>query len=235
MDESFLTFHIFSDPTAAENFAASLTQRGIEVKLVYDSIYPTKGPSSDVRVKIKQDDFPEASKLLEAMQAPVIVTKPADESFLFDCSDEELMEIVSRPEEWSYLDVEQAHKILIERGLIEEPHPKLEKKKPEKVKVDKPKPIKIEKPKVEKVPKVKKPRPKIEIPKSLLFSYIISILICPIGLFIGWQMAYSKKTLPAGSEEFANDEITRKHGERIILISLIILIALVPFLITRSS
>ena len=70
MDESFLTFHIFSDPTTAENFAASLTQRGIEVKVVYDSIYPTKGPSSDVRIKIKQDDFPEASKLLESIKKP---------------------------------------------------------------------------------------------------------------------------------------------------------------------
>jgi len=242
MDESFLTFHIFTDPTTAENFAATLTQKGIEVKVVYDSIYPTKGPSSDVRIKIKQDDFPEASKLLESIQKPALVLKPADESFLLDCTDEELMEIVSKPEEWSYQDVEQAHKILKERGLIEEPHPKPEKKKVEKIKVEKPKPVKVEKVKpvkVEKVkvvkePKVKKPRKKIALPKSLLFSYIISILICPIGLFIGWQMAYSKKTLPDGTEDFANDEVIRSHGERILLISLIILIALVPFLITRG-
>lgn len=240
MDESFLTFHIFPDRTSAENFAAGLTQKGIEVKLVYDTIDPTKGSSSDVRVKIKQADFVEASKLLETMQKPAAVSKPVDESFLFDCTDEELMEIVSRPDEWSNQDVEQAHKILKERGLIEEPHPKPEKKKVEKVKVEKvkvekPKPVKLEKPKVVKLPKIKTPRRKIAIPKSLVLSYIISILLSPIGLFIGWQMAYSKKTLPDGSEDFANDEMMRKHGERILLISLIILIALVPFLITRAS
>ena len=242
MDESFLTFHIFSDRTTAENFAASLTQKGIEVKVVYDAIIPSKNSTSDVRVKIKQVDFAEASKLLEAIQKPVNVSKPADESFLHDCTDEELMEIVSRPEEWSYQDVEQAHKILKERGLIEEPQPKEEKKKVEKIKAEKPKPVKedkvkpvkVEKVKVVKEPKIKKPRTKITLPKSLLFSYIISILICPIGLFIGWQMAYSKKTLPDGTEDFANDEVTRSHGERILLISLIILIALVPFLITRG-
>ena len=177
------------------------------------------------------------------MQKPATVLKAADENFLLDCTDEELMEIVSRPEEWSYLDVEQAHRILKERGLIEEPKLKEEKKKIEKikiekpkpVKVEKPKPVKIEKPKVEKPPKIKKPRREISIPKSLLLTYIISILISPVGLFIGWQMAYSKKTLPDGSEVLVNDEPTRKHGERILLISLIILIALVPFLITRAS
>ena len=235
MDESFLTFHIFPDRTSAENFAASLAQKGIEVKVVYDAIVPSKGSSSDVRIKIKQDDFAEASKLLEAIQQPVTVSKPAEESFLYDCTDEELMEIVSKPEEWNNQDVELAHKILKERGLIEEPHPIPEKKKVEKAKVEKPKAVKVEKPKVVKAPKIKVPRTKISIPKSLVFSYIISILISPIGLFIGWQMAYSKKVLPDGTEEFVNDEPTRKHGEWILLISLIILMALVPFLITRAS
>src|SRR6476469_7239828 len=106
MDESFLTFHIFSDPAAAEKFAASLTNKGIEVKLVYDTV-SIQGKSNDVRVKIRQGDFVQATYILENYQQSSSI-KQVDESFLADCTDDELREIIAKPDEWSQQDVRQA-------------------------------------------------------------------------------------------------------------------------------
>lgn len=245
MDESFLTFHIFSDPASAEKFAASLTDKGIEVKLVYDTV-SIPGKSKDVRVKIKQDDFIEATNILENYQQ-FIPMKQVDESFLVDCTDEELREIIARPDDWSQQDVQQALKILKERTtneiittskvqaklIIQEDKIVQPKIRQEKVKVEKIRPVKKEKPVKIKKPKTERIWNKGNFRITIL-PYIIAVLLSPIGLFIGWQMAYSKKTLPDGTETYVNDENVRMHGERVLLVSIIILIALVPLLITRT-
>jgi hypothetical protein len=244
MDESFLTFHIFSDPVSAEKFAASLTNMGIEVKLVYDSV-SFQGKSEDVRVKIRQDDFVQATKILENYQQSSPI-RQVDESFLVDCTDEELREIIAKPDDWSQQDVQQAIKILKERTPSEiittsevEAIPAIKEDKIVKEKVrqyniklvrirplKKGKPVKIRKPKTERTWYNR------DFKVSIL-PYIIAVLLSPVGLFIGWQMAYSKKTLPDGTEAFVNDENVRLHGERVLLVSIIILIALIPLLITR--
>jgi hypothetical protein len=244
MDESFLTFHIFSDPATAEKFAASLTDKGIEVKLVYDNVL-LQGKSKDVRVKIRQDDFVQATNILQSYQKSTTI-KQVDESFLVDCTDEELREIIEKPDDWSQQDVQQAIKILKERTpseiittsevqaipTISEDKIVKQKVRQEKVKIVKIRPVKKEKP-----AKIKKSKKEVtwynrDFRVSIL-PYIIAVLLSPIGLFIGWQMAYSKKTLPDGTETFVNDENVRIHGERVLLISIIILIALIPLLITR--
>ncbi|HEU0064903.1 MAG TPA: hypothetical protein VFQ58_07720 [Flavisolibacter sp.] len=244
MDETFLTFHIFSDPDSAEKFAASLTNMGIEAKLVYDSVL-FQGKSKDVRVKIRQDDFVQATNILENYQQSTTV-KLVDESFLEDCTDEELREIIAKPDDWSQQDVQQAIKILKERtpseiaGTSEVraiPTIKEDKIVKQKVRQGNVKLVKIRPLKKEKPPKIKKPKTEAtwynrDFRVNIL-PYIIAVLLSPIGLFIGWQMAYSKKTLPDGTEAFVNDENVRIHGERVLLVSIIILIALVPLLITR--
>jgi hypothetical protein len=248
MDESFLTFHIFPDPASAEKFAANLTDKGIEVKLVYDSV-SFQGKSKDVRVKIRQGDFIQATNILENYQQSTLV-KQVDESFLVDCTDEELREIIAKPDDWSQQDVQQAIKILRERTASEiittsevQTIPKIKEEKIEEPKTKKEK-VKV---KVEKISPVKKEKPvKIKKPKTertwfirdfrvSILPYIIAVLLSPIGLFIGWQMAYSKKAMPDGTETFVNDENVRMHGERVLLVSIIVLMALIPFLITRVS
>ncbi len=124
--------------------------------------------------------------------------------YLFEFTDEELMEIVSKPDEWGHFDYQLAQKFLRESG----------------------KEIKPE------VAALLKAQRLNELAKSetvhkywIYLGYVSALLGGLIGIFIGWTLAYYKKTLPDGQRVFAYREDVRNHGARILLIASISLVA----------
>jgi hypothetical protein len=245
MDETFLTFQIFTDGTIAEKFAARLDQCKIPYKMVYDSLAPDSASGDqkgapDVRIKIMQKDFPEAYKeLADYYKGQPRLTD--NDYYLYDCSDEELMEIIDKPNEWDQHDLNLAKKILKKRGK----EIQLQKNNVVRsIKADVPIQKKVKKPK----PRKSKPRKankkwlakKIKFFKSfalpersVLLGYLAAVLIAPLGIYIGWTMAYGKNIAPDGQVSYAYEEEKRGHGGKILIISLIITIALIPILITK--
>ena len=71
--------------------------------------------SKEINVRVLKSDFEKANQLLEIRATEDLKSIPED-YHLFEYSDDELIEIVTKPDEWSNIDYLLAQKILKERG-----------------------------------------------------------------------------------------------------------------------
>lgn len=148
-------------------------------------------------LKIHKEDFEQAEKLEEKLVQDAI--ENVDENYhLFDYSDEELIEIVMKKEEWSKFDYLLAQKILKERG---------KEINPELLKV-------INKQRVESLSTEE------ESPTWLIIvGYSSAILAGFLGIVIGAYLMYYKKALPNGDRIYGFGKKDRSHGQNILIIS----------------
>ncbi|MDF2551693.1 MAG: hypothetical protein K0R77_968 [Chryseobacterium sp.] len=150
-------------------------------------------------LKIHKEDFELAEKLEEKLVHDAI--ENVDEEYhLFDYSDEELMEIVMKKEEWSKFDYLLAQKILKERG--KEVNPEL-------------------------INVINKQRVKDLATQEtsptwlIIIGYVTAILGGFLGIFIGAYLMYYKKALPNGDRIYGFDRNDRSHGQNILILSAI--------------
>jgi hypothetical protein len=207
MKETFLTFKIFPDIETAQDFAEVLKQRDIpylieEDALVFDPSYANNQFNKDYRLKLRQEDFVRANQVLEAYYQTKLEQVNPD-YYLFEFTDEELQEILAKPDEWGHFDYLLAQKLLKERGRDINSE-KTEQLKSERIK------------ELAKTKSVKR--------SSVILNYIVCFFFCPIGIFIGWNWAFSKKTLPDGQRVPVYSPYGQKHGLRIFVMGLILLI-----------
>jgi len=216
MPENFLTFRIINDRETALDFSEVLKQNNIlfyieEDALNFDPSYANNQLNKDYRIKIRQQDFTPAAKAFEDFYRPQL-DKIEKDYYLFDFSDEELQEIIVKPDEWGYLDYELAKKILADRGKEIQPEKTIELKNARINELSQPETIKTE---------------------TIVIVYIVTILFWFIGIFIGWYWAYGKKTLPNGFRVLTYSQKTRSHGVRIFAIGIAILIFIIYSRILR--
>jgi hypothetical protein len=120
MPATFLTFQRFNDPALAEAVAEKLKENGIDYRIQGDGgpveamlITTTAVPS--VSLQIPGHEFPRAHTILETFYAGQLGDVDPD-YYLYTFIDEELMEIVSKPDEWGHFDYVLARKQLADRG-----------------------------------------------------------------------------------------------------------------------
>jgi len=211
MNEEYLRFKLFPDKATAEDFAEVLKQNGIEYQIeedavVFDPSYAFNPLNSDHVILLKQADFKSASVAYDEYFARQLNNVPED-YYLLSFTDEELMEIVAKPDEWGSFDYQLAQDLLKKRGV------ELSKEKADRLKADR---------------YTQLAQPKGESVKNITGYYIISILssvlFFPIGMIIGWVWGYSKKQLPDGYKVYAYNERVRDHGRNIFLISMIVFV-----------
>ena len=197
-DQEFVTFRKFSSLEEAEWILATLKEGGISTQ-VYDASPPVdltfsvNKSQNEIRVRLKQIDFEKANSILER-QAQAQVEDIPDDHYLHDFSDEELIEIVEKRDEWSRMDFLFAQKLLADRGkqLTSEEIEKFRLKRIEELK-----------------------RPEVGHKGWLRFGYTCAVLGGFLGMFIGWFHWKFKKTIATGERMLAYDDQTRKTGERI--------------------
>ena len=120
--------------------------------------------------------------------------------YLFNFTDLELMEVITKRDEWGHLDFILAQKILKERG---------KEIKPEVVEL-------LKKQRLEELAKPE------ENQKAWIYAgYITAVLGGFLGIFIGWHLSTYKKTLPNGDRVYGHSQSDRKHGNRILIIGVI--------------
>ncbi len=120
--------------------------------------------------------------------------------YLFDFTDEELIEVVAKPDEWNQLDYLLALKLLKERGKEVNP-------------------ILADKLREHRIEELAKPEVS---QKGMIYSgYALAVLGGIIGIGIGWTLSSQKKTLPNGNVVYVYSESDRKHGNRILWIATI--------------
>ena len=118
---------------------------------------------------------------------------------LFQFTDEELMEVIFKSDEWSPLDLVLAQKILKERG--------------KEIDI-----IQTSKLKQERLVELSKPDKSETL--WIVLGYIFSLFGGILAIIIGWLLLSQKKTLPNGVRVYANSPSDRKHGNRIFLLGI---------------
>ncbi|MFD1818209.1 hypothetical protein SAMN04515674_10994 [Pseudarcicella hirudinis] len=155
-------------------------------------------------IKISQSDFLKANELL-AEKAEHEIQEVDKNHYLFEFSDEELFDLISKPDEWSEFDYQLAKKILADRGqTINEDF----LKHLNAVRID------------------SLSQPEKRQSGAVRAGYLFALLGGLIGLAIGWNLYTSKKTLPDGKSVFTYQQADRNHGLRIMIIGTMVFILL---------
>jgi len=147
-------------------------------------------------VRLQPANF-ETARHLEDQENEQVAANVAPDHYLLTFSDEELFDILTRPDEWSSYDVTLAGRLLRQRGRDVTPdtvrllrqHRTAEMAKPE-------------------------PSQKAWIVAGYLFALLGGFL----GLVIGWHLRYHQKPLPDGRQVLAYSAQDRRHGLRILVL-----------------
>ncbi|MFN6943330.1 MAG: hypothetical protein ACK4ND_00170 [Cytophagaceae bacterium] len=185
--------------------AERLHEIGIEYILednsaAVDITFSANTSQNEVQLKIKQEDFEKANKLLES-ESEIPLADLDKNHYLFSFSNEELYEILLKKDEWSAFDYKLAQKILAGRGqkITPEELEGLRKKRLE----DLSKPENLQN-------------------QWIIIGYLLAVAGGIIGIFIGYYLWTLKKTLPTGEKVYVYNEENRKDGKNIFIIGIIV-------------
>ncbi|MBT33861.1 MAG: hypothetical protein CMO01_29715 [Thalassobius sp.] len=204
MEERFLTFRRFSNLEDANTLVEVLKNNNVDFEVedgspTFDITFSNNKLLNEYYVKIKQTDFESTEKLL-VDSAEISVDELPKDYYLFDFSDEELIEILVKPDEWNAVDYNLSQQILKSRGnQIDEAY--------------------ISKLKQQRNEDLSKPEKGNSSWRNA--GYIFAFLGGLIGVFIGWHLSTFKKTLPNGERVHVYSESDRKHGKNILILGII--------------
>src|SRR5665213_1558027 len=121
MEPEFITYQKFNDPALAEELAEHLELHRVPHSIEEESLtfsitfIPNDPLQKEYAVKIKREDFEKVNKLLTQI-AENNTAEIDKDYYLFAFTNDELMEVIIKADEWSAFDVVLARKLLAERG-----------------------------------------------------------------------------------------------------------------------
>ena len=164
----------------------------------------TGNMAQEVQVMIRQEDFAKANELLD-QHAETILDQIDKNHYLFEFSNQELIEVLLKPDEWNELDVKLAQKILNDRGeSVSESFLQG-----------------IRKQRIEDLAK-----PEKEQSTWILVGYFMAFLGGLFGMGIGYYLWRHQKTLPDGRKVYAYQEKDRRNGKLIFILGFICFVIL---------
>ena len=203
MEENFVTYRKFIFKDDALDLIEILKENNIDYVLDdnssrLDSSFGNDDNTKQFVLKIEKENFERVEELEEKS-----ISKSLDNVdknyYLFESSDEDLIEIVLKKEEWNKFDYLLAQKILKERGkeINQDLIKAINKRRVEDLKTEE------------------------ASPKWLIFiGYLFSILGGFIGIFIGLYLMNYKKTLPNGETIYGFGKEDRNSGKNVFICSL---------------
>ena len=204
------TIRKFFSYEEAQSFAELLTRHGIacEVKKfrpLVDTIIAGDDQEHTFNVLIAPADFSKANTLLDGIVAEKLNELP-DDYYLYQFSNDELKDLLSKADEWSNQDVQLARKLLNERGagLSDEAVGDLKTKRYAELAT----PATIDN-------------------LTLIAIYFLAVFFSPISLFLSLFYLNTKTTLPDGNKVFGYDEKCRNHAKATLTISALMMVLLV--------
>ena len=197
----FLQYQSFASAEVAEPLLALLGQHGIPFeaemdKPVYNTNFAFNATDARFVVRLQPGSF-DTARRLEDQSNEQLAAQAASDHYLYGFSDEELFDLLVKPDEWSSYDVTLATQILRQRGRDVTPDT-------------------VRLLRQHRVAEMAKPEPSLKI--WIWAGYFFAALGGFIGIFIGWHLRYHKKTLPDGSQVFAHSASDRAHGMRILVV-----------------
>ena len=207
MKEEFLIFQKFNTESQAEDFGSLLNVNRIEflienISINFDPILSNNEFGKEYCVKIKKDDFEKANDILRE-KAKTEINEVQDDYYLLSFTDEELIDVIEKSDEWNKFDVELAQKLLKERGneITTEQISELKKQR---------------------IIELSKPEEGQNV--YIIIGYVCALLGGLLGIFIGWHLTTYKKTLPNGNRIYAYSENDRKQGNRILILGIVCIV-----------
>lgn len=221
MEEKLLPFKKFYNKNIALEIKELLEVNQIDC--VIEENYQPFSPSisgtpfeNEINLKIKPKDFNKGREVLLNYYNEAIKAVGTD-YYLFEFSVQELIEIISKPDEWGEFDYLLAKKILSDRG---------KEIKPEVLRS-------LDAQRIKHLSKVEKTS------KHIIYKGYLGALLGGIGaIFLGYGLAHGKKIMPNGEHIYNYSEEERKHGERIFLlgcISLVVWVILILFVKSQEG
>jgi hypothetical protein len=169
---------------------------------VYDATFANNSFDFDIRLKLKPEDFGKAQKVFDEYYQTALSTIDKD-YYLFGFTDQELLDIICKSDEWGEFDYQLAQKILADRG--KEIKPEIVELLTAQRTKDLAKPAKVS--------------------NYLIYkSYFSAIAGGLPAIAFGYSLIYSKKTIRNGEQVYTYSEAERKHGERIIWVGAVSLL-----------
>lgn len=201
MKEEFLIFQKFNTKSRAVDFGILLNKNKIDflienISIDFDPILSNNEFGKEYCVKIRKDDFEKTNDILHE-EAKKEINEIKDDYYLLSFSNDELLNVIEKSDEWNKFDVELSHKLLKERGNEITTEQINEIKKQRIVELSK---------------------PEAEQNIYIVIGYVCALLGGFLGLFIGWHLLTHKKTLPNGNRIYAYSENDRKQGNRILIL-----------------
>lgn len=211
MEPEFITYKKFNDIALANDLAELLDENNVayflqEEDLVFNPAF-SYTDTKEYAVKVRPEDFEKINDLLKRD-----IEKSLEEVnagyYLLAFTNEELMDVIAKADEWNVFDVQLARKLLAERGreLSDKQLKEIEEKRIEQLKQpDKPQ------------------------TNWIIIGYLAAVLGGIFGIFIGWHLKNYKKTLPDGNRVYEYSERDRLHGSIIFYLSILFLISWIIF------
>ncbi|MEM9833348.1 MAG: hypothetical protein AAF944_22135 [Bacteroidota bacterium] len=204
MSEKFLTFRRFNQEESPNGLIKVLEANDISYIVEdsspsFDVTFSGSTFDKEVHIKIKPVDFEIAEKLLLADVQATIDQLPPD-YYLLNFTNEELIEVLMKPDKWSATDYKLSQEILKERGKVidDELINTLKKKRNEELS-----------------------EPEKSQRAWIYAGYLFSLLGGILGIFIGWHLMTFKKTLPNGHRVYGYVNSDRKHGKVILILGFV--------------
>ena len=200
----FLTFRRFKNTEDLKELIHTLDKEGVyylveDASPVADVTFAGNDFDKEFHLKIKSSDFQRVEELLlDSIQ--INKNDFPEDYYLFQFTNEELIEILLKPDEWSPVDFKLSQFLLEERGkkIDQEFIDVLRKQRNDEL---------------------AKPE---ENPRTWIFAgYLFGMLGGFLGIFIGWHLLVFKKTLPDGRRVFGYKKSDRRHGRNILIIGVL--------------
>lgn len=203
----FITYKKYYEQERADALKQILRENEIEFhteeeRESLDSLYGGNHFPKQFFIKIKREDFPKADAILKELSLKEL-SSVAKDHYLFEFNDEELFEILAKPDEWNEFDIELARKILKDRGKeINEDTVHLLKN--------------------QRLKELAKPE---ERQRTLVYAgYFFALLGGIIGAFIGWHLWTYEKVFPNGKRIYGFLNKDRTHGKIIFILGIILFV-----------
>ncbi|HMC97779.1 MAG TPA: hypothetical protein VKG92_09005 [Flavobacteriales bacterium] len=206
MDPRPRGFRIVLDKQEAERLVHDLKAGGLHPELrensaVFDVTF-TAGAEKDLHVMLPPEEFERAEELLE-QDAQRTLEPLAPDHFLNGFDNDELLDMLRKPDEWNPVDRAHAEKLLDDRGAT----------------IDRMALIRERDARIAELARSEKA-------KWTWFALAIATIWIggSGGMVIGWSLMAARKTLPDGSQVHRYTEGDRRNGQAIFAFGLIVLL-----------
>lgn len=199
---NLITYRTFLNKEDALELIEALSKNNIpnlleDNKASFDPTFVNIDENDRFFLKIPKEHF-ETADQIQLELANKIINSISHDHYLFEFTDDELIEVINKKDEWSKIDYLLAQKLLKERGKTVSQESIDASQKQRIIELSNPEPASI---------------------YVLIMGYIFAFIGILLGILIGWHLRSYKKLLPNGERVYAYSDKSRKHGTIIIIIA----------------